>query len=97
MVFTERLSVFFSRGVSVEFTGAPAGLKGNLDVADEIVAARDGLAGVIGTTRVVTTEYSAVAALRVGSAITVDGEDFTVRHHARADDGAIARIYLEDV
>jgi hypothetical protein len=65
MTFTERLSVFFSHGVPVEFTGAPAGLKGNLDVADEVVAARDGLAGVIGTTRVVTTEY-AVAALRVG-------------------------------
>jgi hypothetical protein len=96
MAFTERLSVFFSKGVPVTFAGAPSGLMGNLDVADEEMLARDGLGPVIGTVQVVTTERAAVAALGSGDAITVDGVDYTVLKNVRVDDGKIAHVYLQD-
>jgi hypothetical protein len=84
-------------GVSVTFTGAPAGLKGNLDVADLIGVEHEALAGVLATDRVVIVKTSAVSALRIGSAITVDGTNYTVRHRTKIDDGAFTLLFLKDV
>lgn len=92
------LDVFTSDfGVPVNFAGAPVGLQGNLDVADEIVAARDRFPGMIGTMQVVLIKASAGAGLHIGDAITVDGQNYKVAHHARIDDSAFLRVYLEDV
>ena len=78
------------------FPGAPAGLLGHLDVADEVMAARDGLAGVLGTTFALLVPTAGVAALAQDAAVTVDGTDYVVRHKARLDDGQLTRVYLSE-
>lgn len=93
----EDVSVFFADGDPVSFAGAAAGTKGHLDVADELMAAKDRFSGIIGTMQVVLIEATAAAlALRMGDPITVDGLNYTVAHHARLADGKIMRVYLAD-
>lgn len=95
---TEDLEIYFTQfGVPVSYAGAPAGAQGIVDVADATVAATDLFPGVIGTMRVVAIIATAAAlALRMGDPITVDGAAYTVAHHARVDDGALMRVYLQD-
>lgn len=96
MPLIENMSAFFADfGVPVSFAGSPAGLLGNLDRVDAVVAENDGLAGVIGTTQVVLVETAPVDALRIGDAITVDGSNYTIRHRPKVDDGKITRLYLK--
>lgn len=83
-------------GVPVSFAGAPAGLRGIVEVADGEQLARDGLAPVMGTTRYVVLRSSAASALAADAAITVDSVGYTVLKLARFDDGALTRVYLQD-
>lgn len=83
-------------GVSVTFAGAPAGLKGIRDINDLVSPDEQALAGVHATDRVVLVKTSAVSALRVGSAITVDGTNYTVSNRAKIDDGAFTLLFLLD-
>ena len=91
MAFTEDLDVFFSAagfGVSVT-KGAATGV-GILDMPSEVVA--DGV--------VLTTDYkllvktSDFTSITRGDAITVDGNDYTVREPMLLDDGKITQIFL---
>ena len=97
MAIDEDLSVYFADfGVPVVFAGAPAGLLGNLDVADQELLARDGLGPVVGTMQFVELPTASVAALEEDMALTVDGANYTVLKKVRLDDGATSRVYLED-
>ena len=91
MAFTEDLDVFFSTagfGVSVT-KGDDTGV-GILDMPSEVVA--DGV--------VLTTDYkllvktSDFTSITRGDAITVDGNDYTVREPMLLDDGEITQIFL---
>lgn len=105
MALAEDLAPFFADfGVPVDFAGAPSGLLGHLDVADAITAEKDGLAGVVGTARVVLVPTAALRhaateakLLACEDPIVVDGVDYTVRYTAQLDDGQLTRIYLQDV
>lgn len=97
MAVDEDLSVYFADfGVPVLFAGAPAGLLGNLDLADQELLERDGLAGVIGTPQFIEVPTASVTLLEDGTALTVDGASFTVLKKLRIDDGNTSRVYLED-
>jgi hypothetical protein len=91
MAFTEDLDVFFSTdgfGLSVT-VGATTGV-GILDMPSEIIA--DGV--------VLTTDYkllvktSVFSTLARGSAVTVDGTNYTVREAMLMDDGKITQVFL---
>ena len=91
MAFTEDLDVFFSTdgfGLSVT-VGSTTGV-GILDMPSEIIA--DGV--------VLTTDYkllvktSVFSTLARGSAVTVDGTNYTVREAMLIDDGKITQVFL---
>jgi hypothetical protein len=96
-VVDEDLSVYFADfGVPVTFAGAPAGLLGNLDVADQEQLARDGLGPVMGTIQYIEVPTAGVALLEEEMALTVDGAGYTVLKKVRVDDGKLSHVYLED-
>lgn len=94
MAFVEDLSVFLdSDGFAVSVTaGAVTGL-GILDMPSEIIA--DGV--VLTTDYKLTCDASKFGGLLHGDAMTVDGNDYTVRNTALVDDGAICEIMLQKV
>lgn len=94
MAFAEDLSVFLdSAGFAVSVTaGAVTGL-GILDMPSEIIA--DGV--VLTTDYRLTCEASKFGGLLHGDAMTVDGNDYTVRNTALVDDGALCEIMLQKI
>ena len=91
MAFTENLDVFFSTGgFGLAVTaGSDTGV-GILDMPSEIIA--DGV--------VLTTDYKLLVktadfpALTRGTAITVDGINYTVREPMLLDDGKITQVMI---
>lgn len=91
MAFTEDLDVFFSTaGFGLSVTSGSTTAVGILDMPSEIIA--DGV--------VLTTDYkllvktSDFSSLARGSAITVDGTNYTVRESMLIDDGKITQVFL---
>jgi len=91
MAFTEDLDVFFSTaGFGLSVTSGNTTAVGILDMPSEIIA--DGV--------VLTTDYKLLVktsdfpSLARGSAITVDGTNYTVREPMLIDDGKITQVFL---
>jgi hypothetical protein len=91
MAFTEDLDVFFSTaGFGLSVTSGATTAVGILDMPSEIIA--DGV--------VLTTDYKLLVktsdfpSLARGSAITVDGTNYTVREPMLIDDGKITQVFL---
>ena len=78
--------------MGVDVVLGAATTKGHRDVADEEVLRGEGLSGVVGRAVVVTVQQGTLPGLAVGSAITVDGEAFTVRAPLAVDDGELVRL-----
>lgn len=91
MAFTEDLDVFFSTaGFGLTVKSGSTTAVGILDMPSEIIA--DGV--------VLTTDYkllvktSDFSSLARGSAMTVDGTNYTVRESMLLDDGKITQVFL---
>jgi hypothetical protein len=91
MAFTENLDVFFSTdGFGLTVTSGTYRGVGILDMPSEIIA--DGV--------VLTTDYKLLVktadfpALTRGTAITVDGINYTVREPMLLDDGKITQVMI---
>lgn len=96
MAWTEDLDVFMDGldAVSVSFTGSPVGLLGYEDFADVAQLSDEGRAEVIARQRTLLVRSDAVAGLRPGSAIVVNGVTRKVLNPKAQDDGAFTTLTL---
>ena len=89
--FTEDLNAFFDTpGFTVPVVFGDTTGVGYFESPDERIA--DGV--VLTTDYAVVVKTSDFSTVTTGSALTVDGEAYTVREPMRLDDGKIMRVFL---
>ena len=89
--FTEDLNAFFDTpGLTVPVVFGDTTGVGYFESPDERIA--DGV--VLTTDYAVVVKTSDFSTVTNGSALTVDGEAYTVREPMRLDDGKIMRVFL---
>ena len=91
LFFTEDLNAFFDTpGLTVPVVFGDTTGVGYFESPDERIA--DGV--VLTTDYAVVVKTSDFSTVTNGSALTVDGEAYTVREPMRLDDGKIMRVFL---
>ncbi len=94
-MFAEDLDAFLADfGVSLTFSGAPAGLQCLEDFADVGELDNDGRATVLGRRRTITVRTDAVTAVRIGNTLTVNGVSRTVLDPRAQEDGAFTTMVV---
>ena len=89
------LGIFLAdMGVSVSYTGSPAGMKGLEDAPGVLALGSDQLPGVQATDRTVLIRTDQLGSLVPGSAVTVNSTARTVRYTLPHEDGAFTIVWL---
>lgn len=96
-MFSENAVAFLSDfGVSVTFTGAPAGTLGIVEHVDEERLSHDGNGVILVRVRQLLITSSVAALLSDGDAITVGGTAYVAREPVAVGDGAFSVVGLRN-